>query len=341
MKNTSLLLASLISTGALFAQSQRFVLIEEFTQASCPPCAKLNPGFDKTMAANTTKATAIKYQVSWPGSDPMNKQNPSEVNTRVKYYGVSGVPDWTPGTGSLTKNSPPSQSTIDAQYKIPSPFTIDLKHWFNAANDSIFIRCEITCTQDVTLTTPKLRVAMTEKLIDDPKAKGTNGEKHFTDVMRKMYPGADGTELDKAWKVGQKKTFSFSEKIPSYIYKKTEIATVSWIQDDGSKKVQQAGYSPIASSVPTGLEKANVNNSIDVYPNPNNGLFTAYFNATSVDNYIVKISNTLGQVVFQETLNSFSGNYSKQIDVSAYGKGLYMMSVSGSKSETIKKIIAY
>ncbi|MEO6901652.1 MAG: T9SS type A sorting domain-containing protein [Bacteroidia bacterium] len=341
MKNTSLLLASLISAGSLFAQSQRFVLIEEFTQASCPPCAQANPGFDRTMAANTAKATAIKYQVSWPGADPMNKQNPTEVATRVKYYGVGGVPDWTAGTGTLTNNSAPSQSTIDKQYAIPSPFTIDLKHWFNVANDSIFIKCVITCTQAVTLTTPALRVAMTEKLIDDPKSTGTNGEKHFTDVMRKMYPDAAGTVLDKAWTVGQTKTFTFSAKIPTYIYKKAQIATVSWIQDDGSKKVQQAGYSPSASTLPTGITNVKADNSIDVYPNPSNGLFTTSFNATTVDNYTVKISNTLGQVVFQETLNNFSGNYSKQMDVSAFGKGLYMMSVSGSKNETIKKIVAY
>jgi hypothetical protein len=348
MKNTSLLLASLISAGTLFAQSQRLVLIEEFTQASCPPCAQKNPAFNKLLEANETKATSIKYQVSWPGRDPMNTQTAADCNPRGKYYpDLSGVPtaymdgkilprkDWVGDPASLT------QSLIDNEYAIASPFTMDLKHWFNTAKDSIFIKCDITCTQAVTLSKPKIQVAMIEKLITFTSAPGTNGEKKFEHVMRKMYPDYNGTILDAAWTVGQKKTFSFSAKIPTYIYKFEEIATIAWIQDDGGKKIQQAAYSPDAYIGPNSIEKVKVNNSIDVYPNPNNGLFTAYFNATSIDNYTVKISNTLGQVVFQETLNNFSGNYSKQMDVSAFGKGVYMMSVSGSKNETIKKVIAY
>lgn len=68
-------------------------LHEEFTQASCGPCASQNPAFNAVLAANTAKATSLKYQTSWPGVDPMNAQNPTDVQTRVNYYSVNGVPD--------------------------------------------------------------------------------------------------------------------------------------------------------------------------------------------------------------------------------------------------------
>src|SRR4051794_7381056 len=74
------------------AQSVGLVLAEEFTQASCPPCASQNPAFNTLLNANPTKVCQIKYQTSWPGVDPMNDQTDSWVAPRVAYYGVTGVP---------------------------------------------------------------------------------------------------------------------------------------------------------------------------------------------------------------------------------------------------------
>lgn len=252
MKKTSLLVALAISTGALFAQSQRLVFIEEFTQASCGPCASANPAFNALLAANTTKAVSVKYQVSWPGVDPMNAQNPTEVATRVSYYGVSGVPDAYMDGNVYAGGSPSgiTQTSINNEYAVPSPFSINLVHWFNAANDSIFINCEVTATQNTTLTTGRLRIAMIEKTISFTNPPGSNGEKDFYNVFRKAYPNANGTVLASTWTSGQKKTVSFKAKIPSYIYSKPQIAMVAWIQDDANKNTKQSAYSPSAGNPP-------------------------------------------------------------------------------------------
>ena len=252
MKKITLSLATLFSAGILFAQSPRLVLVEEFTQASCPPCASQNPAFNTLLNANTAKATSIKYQVSWPGADVMNAQNPGDAANRVAYYGVSGVPYGRVDGVEIANDcgayaGAPSclnQAEINTANAITSPFTINLVHWFNAANDSIFINCEITCTQNITMTTPRVRVAMLEKLITltNPPA-GTNGETQFENVMRKMYPTANGTAMVGTWTVGQKKVVSFKEKIPTYIYNKSEIATIAWVEDDQNKSVKQAGFS--------------------------------------------------------------------------------------------------
>lgn len=244
MKKASLLLSLTIAASALFGQSQRLVLVEEFTQASCGPCAQQNPAFNSLLSANTTKAVSIKYQTSWPGTDPMNAQTAAEVANRVTYYAVNSVPNAI--QDGVVKGTPSNvtQAGIDAEYAVTSPFTMQLTHWFNAANDSIFINCEITCTQNVTMTTPRVRIAMIEKTITFTTAPGTNGEKVFYNVMRKMYPNANGTALATgAWTVGQKKVVSFKAAIPSYIYSKPQIAVLGWIQDDANKSVKQAGYS--------------------------------------------------------------------------------------------------
>jgi hypothetical protein len=43
MKKPLLIAAALFAMTSAFGQSQRTVLFEEFTQASCPPCAATNP----------------------------------------------------------------------------------------------------------------------------------------------------------------------------------------------------------------------------------------------------------------------------------------------------------
>jgi len=250
MKKIFLFTTLTISTGALFAQSQRLVFIEEYTQASCGPCASANPAFNALLSANTTKAVSLKYQVSWPGTDPMNAQNPTEVAKRVSYYGVSGVPD-AYMDGNIYAGGAPSgitQASINSEYAVASPFSVNLVHWFNAANDSIFINCEVTATQNTTLTTGRLRIAMMEKTITFGTPPGSNGETVFYNVMRKMYPNANGTTLVSSWTTGQKKTVSFKAKIPTYIYSKPQIAVVAWIQDDANKNVKQSAFSPSAGT---------------------------------------------------------------------------------------------
>lgn len=347
MKKITLALAAALSSGFVFAQSPRLILIEECTQASCPPCAQKNPAFNALLNANTAKATSIKYQVSWPGTDPMNAQNPTEIQARAVYTGATsvGVPyavnDGTVVLGGSWSGDPAglTQSKINSEASINSPFSIALTHTFNTANDSIFIQCKITCTQAVTMTTPKLRLAMIEKLITFANPPGSNGETQFEHVMRKMYPDATGTTLAGPWTVGQTQTLTFKEKIPSYIYKKTEIATVAWIQDDSNKKIHQAGYSPSASL--TGINNVSVINALSVYPNPGNGVFTASFEAMKNDNYSVKITNAIGQVVYTEELNNFSGRYSKEMNISSFGKGIYTLSISDSKNSAVKELITY
>jgi len=90
-----------------------------------------------------------------------------------------------------------------------------------------------------------------------------------------------------------------------------------------------------------GINDLFANNHIDIYPNPNNGIFTTSFNIENSDNLTVKIMNELGQIVYEEKLENFSGTYSRKMDISSFRKGVYMLSVSNSKNETVKKVLVY
>src|SRR4051812_9340455 len=167
-----------------YAQSTRLVLAEEFTQASCPPCASQNPTFNALLKANATKVVAIKYQTSWPGTDPMNSHTQSMVGPRVTYYSVSGVPhacmDGTPQTGGSYTGAPANWTgaKLNSRAAIQSPYTITVSHSVDVINDSIHISGNIECTQVVSGTLV-LHVAVVERDIEFCSAPGTNGEKIF------------------------------------------------------------------------------------------------------------------------------------------------------------------
>jgi len=259
MKKIFTLAFSLGIVAISFGQTQRMLLTEEFTNASCGPCAGQNPAYNELLQANTSKIVAIKYQVNFPGADPMNAQTQAEVAPRQTYYGVNGVPyapingdtlpltDWA-GTGYTGGPYHYTQEIIDSAYASPAPFSLNLTHTLNASLDSIFITAVVTAAQDLTgLANPKLRLAIVEKTITFSSAPGSNGETEFYDVMRKMVPNATGQTLVANWTNAQTQTFTYAVKLPTFIYNLLEVGVVGFIQTDGNKVVHQAAISqPIA-----------------------------------------------------------------------------------------------
>jgi PKD repeat protein len=90
-----------------------------------------------------------------------------------------------------------------------------------------------------------------------------------------------------------------------------------------------------------GIHTLFADNHLDIFPNPNNGIFTLEFAVQKTDNYVIKIINTIGQSVYTEKLDGFNGTYSNKIDLSAFSKGVYMLSISDSERKTVKRVMVY
>ncbi len=242
MKKLVLSLSALFAFGAM--AQQRTILIEAFSQASCGPCVNPNIALQALHDANPDKFIPIKYQVSWPGVDPMNAQNPTDVANRVTYYNVTGVPHRVVD-GTTTAVANVNQALIDTRYAVPSPITMDISHTINA---------DFTADVTVTITAPAiwnptntvLHLALIEKTITFASAPGSNGETVFKNVMRKMLPSPNGSvvEASNFTSAGGSQTFTFTNvAIPSYIYKMTEVGFIAWVQNTSTKEVHQAGMS--------------------------------------------------------------------------------------------------
>lgn len=256
MKNLYLLF--LIMTGFVFftqAQSQRLVLIEEATNASCGPCASQNPAFDILLNQNRDKLTAIKYHWYFPGTDPMNAQNPVENNGRVAYYGINGVPtacidgDIPDGPTFSYPGGPHgyTQGLIDEYAAIPSPFNISISHRISDDQDSIYIDMLIEATQAISGDL-RAHMVVVEKHVNFVSPPGSNGEKNFLDVMKKMIPDQNGTALP-SFSTGDYMILQASWKLAN-IYNINEVGVVGFIQGNSSKDVHQAANSTADPLVP-------------------------------------------------------------------------------------------
>jgi hypothetical protein len=238
MKRLSILTLALLCTVALSAQHKRRVLLEEFTNASCPPCAAQNPGFHAVLTANSQYVTPIKYQTNWPGFDPMNVQTQTDVAPRVTYYGVTGVPNGRQnGSLEVFPLSNVTAASIQAAYNTLTPVTINLTHALNATFDSVIVN--VSVTSDAALSgTLRLRVAVTEDVINFDASPGTNGETEFYQIMRKMLPSSAGENTGN-FAAGETKTYTYKWKL-AYFYDLNQMTVAAFLQNDATKEVFQS-----------------------------------------------------------------------------------------------------
>lgn len=288
MKKALLFFGVFSAFGVTYSQ-QRLVLAESFSQASCGPCAAQNPALTTLLNANTTKIVAVKYQVSWPGYDPMYNHNPTEIDTRVSYYGINGVPDRVmDGT-----NMDVTQGAIDSRYAVASPVSMTITHNIDPGFATADITVTITAPAVWNPTNTVLQLAMVEKDIIFASAPGSNGETGFHNVMRKMLPGTSGSAVvaSNFSSPGGTQTFTFTDvAIPSYIYDLGELSFVAWIQDNTTKEVHQAGV-----SLPVVLDDYAVVQSLSVP--------STYSCATDLSGATAVLSNDGATAITSATVN--------------------------------------
>ena len=159
-----------------------------------------------------------------------------------------------------------------------------------------------------------------------------------------------GTELASADVGATPNTYA---SMASTLTKTGLAAGTYYIEIDGVGNGSSAstGYSEYASlggytftgtaPFPMGvIEETNIN-QFNIFPNPSTGVFNVTFNTSVKSNYKVSVVNTLGQVVYEEVLNGFSGSYSKQLNMEQYGKGLYMINIADDENSSTKRAVVY
>ena len=240
MKKTTLIVASLLMLISLKinAQNERILLLESFTNTGCGPCAMYNPGMDALIAANPDKVVAIKYHVNWPSSAaPMYLHNTSENGNRVSYYGVNSVPHVVVDGNRFSGNSGNiTQSIINQLSAIESPLQLRLAWEVDEQNViTVHVLGQASTAVEGNL---KLYVGIIEKEIHFNSAPGSNGERDFYDVMKKLLPSSQGMNIGQLAEDGYF-AYSFSWQLANF-YDLSQVDAIAWVQNYNTKEVIQS-----------------------------------------------------------------------------------------------------
>lgn len=223
-----------------FGQSQRLVLLEHFSGASCGPCAVANPGVNSILAANSDKIVSIKYQLAPPGVDPMYSHNPQQSGARFSFYPGTGIPK-SAIDGNYYNGHPNgwNAGTVNSRHEVPSPFDIEIE--YQVTPFQVLAQVVVTASMDFEATGLRLHTVVVEKEIIFDSPPGSNGETEFKSVMKRMLPSNNGTVLAGTWEVGQSDTFNLSWNHAN-VYNFDQLAIVAFIQTNGTREVHQAAY---------------------------------------------------------------------------------------------------
>ena len=88
----------------------------------------------------------------------------------------------------------------------------------------------------------------------------------------------------------------------------------------------------------TGMAQ-NLDNTVLIQPNPNSGVFTFSFAVREQANVDVEVINTLGQVMYTESLADFSGRHTREIDLTDESNGVYYLKLKDGDDVSVHKVI--
>ncbi len=241
MKKFTLLLSCIAVAFAAVAQAPRYALFEEFTNSSCPPCAAQNPGFEANILnPNPSTVRQISYHVNWPSpNDPMYLADETDINSRISFYNVTGVPDVVL-MGNVKENGPSAftQSDVDDITSQTSPVKVRVSDVDNGTSHTVTV--VISSVGAPPAGTFKLRNVIIERNYNWSNP-GGNGETYFPNVCRKMLPSATGDDITLA-SMGSDVTFTYTyDEDPTWVM--SEIGVVSFIQNTSTKEIINCGAS--------------------------------------------------------------------------------------------------
>ena len=341
MKQTIFLLTAFtIVSTALNAQS-RVVLIEQFTNSSCPPCGAASPSVFAYANANPSQVAVIAYHTLFPyNNDSMYFENPTEATQRVNYYSVAGVPssimDGNVYSGSTNPFIATISTSVNNRLTVAPRYTIQASGLTlngNQLSGSINFKSLTATNLGETL---KAQVVVVEKNVLKSAyaaSPGANSETEYGYVMRKMLPDASGTPLVNLALNGTD-VVNVNWTLTN-IKNKGEVRVVAFVQNTTTKEVYQAQLFDVAET-PLGITRSEkAGSEARIYPNPASNEFSVAFDKEQSLRSVALVDR-LGRVVFEEQLHLTTTLLTRKVDVEA---GVYFIKINTATGNQIHKLV--
>ncbi len=339
MKHAILSFLFILTINCNYAQS-RVVLIEQFTNSSCPPCGAVSPSV-YAFVNNTPRVVAIAYHTQFPyNNDSMYFENPVEATQRVNYYSVVGVPnsvlDGNVFNGSSNSFMASASSLVNNRLSVASRYDV-MSSGLSLNGNLLSGVFKFTSLNNMNASENLVaQVVVIEKNVlksSYAAAPGVNVETEYGYVMRKMIPGASGTTLIN-------KTLNGVDSVPlnwtlANIKNKSELRVAAFVQNVVSKEVYQAGIFEIIQTPVGFMESLPDADNGRVFPNPSSGEFLLAFET-------VQTIRSLSILAPDGSVKFFDGapQETRLINVKAsLMPGIYLLRVETAIGTSVQKLV--
>jgi PKD repeat protein len=86
------------------------------------------------------------------------------------------------------------------------------------------------------------------------------------------------------------------------------------------------------------VEQALAGGVVSLYPNPNNGRFNLEFRGLLADDVEMRIMNVKGQVVMETSIKE-QGSFVKEVNMTNFSKGMYLMQISAQGEQIMQRFV--
>jgi len=325
---------------AIRERSKRAVL-EHFTNSSDATSKSADDVIDAYAKTYSKDVIDLQYHMSYPGTDPMNANNPNPPSNREFFYGIPQVPYaiLDGGVESLyrydfsdLKTTPDGGQINTLTLEFPS-FDIDLDvDWLEGSMD---VTTTVTCLADQYMDNIQLYLVVFESLVT--AYTGNNGDEEFRNVVLDMLPSPAGSLLGNNWYKGKVDERTNSWFYAPYVEDVEDLGVVAFVQDRNTGRILQAAVNYKNPLVGIGRMPKEIG-PLHVYPNPARNRFFVNLGMRTEDDGMIRLTDMSGRVVLSEFVPS--GYQIYQVDIHHLNHGVYILHwIESGKPRGVGKIV--
>lgn len=309
---TLIALATLTGVCASKAQSdnKRLVLIEEFSNTGCGPCASYSPILDSVVSYRLGEVISVKYHGNYPdASDPFYLAQRDDIDRKIAFYDITAYPT-TVINGYVMENCSSEyilNNAINVMQQQPENYKINLNS--NLTDGTLHLSATVTPQRDTVNANLRLNIVVIEEYYEDASA-FSNGETHVRNITRKILPDANGYNIGDVMKAGESYTYTTDWAVTGF-GNTDQLGVVAFLQDVNTKEVLATAYVPKAAKGTNKLCLMNVEGTPDNICTPN------YYGKVTFRN---EGENTITSATLNVNVNGTLKTYSWTGDISYLDK---------------------
>jgi Outer membrane protein Omp28/Secretion system C-terminal sorting domain len=315
---------------SIFSQNvKKYVLMEHFTNTNCGTCGSINPSFFNVIKVETNKDVHhMTVHPSIPYADcALYQANTAPQDKRSTFYGILGTPRVSVNGAAATSVSNISATTLTTETAKTSPVSIRVTETSGVAGITASIT--VKAVNDIAAAEYRLFVAVVEKKVN---YSGRNSESVHNNVFRKFLTAANGDgDVIAMPAKGAEKTINFNYAAQSP-WVADQVYILAFVQNMTTKEILNSGT---RFDVVSAVDEPQLDNQVQVSPNPTNGSFNYTFN--NLTPQYLTLTNVVGQVVLSKNNEAIVNN--DALNLSNQPSGVYYLTIKAKEGFAVKKIV--